>query len=126
VRAVGAYLRLPPRRYQSGEQEYNGRIWKYVDGMMGSLLYAAANSLLSGVRKAHALKDRARHIRKRSGYKKACVALARKLAVIMHRTLITGEAFRWPEMGRYPADTIAGFNIGNRLKTNNRTFNFLM
>ena len=41
----------------------------------------------------------ARRIRKRSSHKKACVALARKLAVIMHRMLITGEAFRWPEKG---------------------------
>ena len=96
-RAVGAYLGLTPRRYQSGEMDYNGRISKYGDGMMRSLLYAAANSLLSGVSKAHPLKDWARRIRKRSGYKKACVALARKLAVIMHRMLITGEAFRWPE-----------------------------
>ncbi len=40
----------------------------------------------------------ARRIRRRSGHQKACVALARKLAVILHRMLITGEAFRWPEM----------------------------
>ena len=46
------------------------------------------------VRKAHPPKDWARHIRKRSGHKEACVALARKLAVILHRMLITGEAFR--------------------------------
>ena len=43
------------------------------------------------------LKDWARRIRKRTSHKKACVALARKLAVILHRMLITGEAFRWPE-----------------------------
>ncbi len=49
------------------------------------------------VRKAHPLKDWARRIRKRTSHKKACVALARKLAVILHRMLITGEAFRWPE-----------------------------
>jgi len=96
-RTVGVYLGLTPRRHQSGETAYNGRISKYGDGMMRCLLYAAANSLLSTVRKAHPLKAWARRIRNRKGYKKACVALARKLAVIMHRMLITGEAFRWPE-----------------------------
>ncbi len=48
-------------------------------------------------RKAHPLKDWARRVKKRTSDKKACVALARKLAVILHRMLITGEAFRWPE-----------------------------
>ena len=96
-RAVGAYLGLTSRRYQSGEMDYSGRISKFGDGLLRSLLYEAANSLLTIVRKSHPLKDWARRIRKRSSHKKACVALARKLAVIMHRMLITGEAFRWPE-----------------------------
>jgi len=60
-------------------------------------LYEAANSLLTVVRKPHPLKDWARRIKKRTSHKKACVALARKLAVILHRMLITGEVFRWPE-----------------------------
>jgi len=96
-RAVGAYLGLTSRRYQSGEMDYSGRISKFGDGLLRSLLYEAANSLLTIVRKSHPLKDWARRIRKRSSHKKACVALARKLAVIMHRMLITSEAFRWPE-----------------------------
>ena len=96
-RAVGAYLGLTSRRYQSGEMDYSGRISKFGDGLLRSLLYEAANSLLTIVRKSHPLKDWARRIRKRSNHKKACVALARKLAVVMHRMLITGEAFRWPE-----------------------------
>ena len=49
------------------------------------------------------MKDWARRIRRRSSHKKACVALARKLAVIMHRMMITGEAFRWPEGGERDA-----------------------
>jgi transposase len=77
--------------------DYSGRISKHGDAMLRSLLYEAANSLLTVVRRAHPLKDWARRIRKRSSHKKACVALARKLAVILHRMLITGEAFRWPE-----------------------------
>ena len=96
-RAVGAYLGLTSRRYQSGEMDYTGRISKNGDGLLRSLLYEAANVLLTVVRKSHPIKDWARRIRKRSSHKKACVALARKLAVIMHRMLITGEAFRWPE-----------------------------
>ncbi len=96
-RAVGAYLGLTTRRYQSGEMDYSGRISKHGDAMVRSLLYEAAHSMLTVVRKAHPLKDWARRIRKRSSHKKACVALARKLGVILHGMLITGELFRWPE-----------------------------
>ncbi len=96
-RTVGAYMGLTSRRWQSGEMDYSGRISKHGDAMLRSLLYEAANSLLTVVRRAHPLKDWARRIRKRTSHKKACVALARKLAVILHRMLITGEAFRWPE-----------------------------
>ena len=96
-RAVGAYLGLTTRRFQSGEMDYSGRITKMGDAMLRSLLYEAANSFLTVVRKAHPLKDWARRIRRRKGHKKACVALARKLAVILHRMLITGEPFRWPD-----------------------------
>ena len=96
-RAVGAYLGLTSRRHQSGEMDYSGRISKHGDGLLRSLLYEAANSLLTVVRKSHPIKDWARRIKKRSSHKKACVALARKLAVIMHRMLISGETFRWPE-----------------------------
>ena len=96
-RTVGAYVGLTPRRWQSGEMDYSGRISKHGDAVLRSLLYEAANSLLTRVRRAHPLKDWARRIKKRSGHRKACVALARKLAVILHRMLMTGETFRWPE-----------------------------
>jgi transposase len=96
-RTVGAYIGLTSRRWQSGEMDYSGRISKHGDAMLRAVLYEAANSLLTVVRKAHPLKDWARRVRKRTSHKKACVALARKLAVILHRMLITGEAFRWPE-----------------------------
>ncbi len=87
-RAVGAYVGLTSRRYESGETCYGGRISKHGDALLRSLLIV--------VRRGHPLKDRARKLRKRSSHKKACVALARKLAVILHRMLITGEPFRWP------------------------------
>jgi transposase len=95
-RSVGAYLGLTSRRHQSGEMDYSGRISKHGDAMLRGLLYEAANSLLTVVRRAHPLKDWARRVKKRTSHKKACVALARKLAVILHRMLITGELFRWP------------------------------
>ena len=90
-RTVGAYPGLTSRRHQSGEMDYTGRISRCGDGMLRSLLYEAANSLLTVVRKAHPLKEWARRIRKRSSHKKACVALARKLSVIMHKMLVTGD-----------------------------------
>ena len=96
-RAVGAYLGLTSRRWQSGEVDYGGRISKMGDSLMRSLLYQAANGLLTRVRRAHPLKDWARKLKKRTSHKKACVALARKLAVILHKMLITGEPFRWPQ-----------------------------
>jgi transposase len=96
-RAVGPYVGLTSRRWQSGEMDYSGRISKHGDAMLRALLYESANSLLTVVRRAHPLKDWARRVKKRTSHKKACVALARKLAVVLHRMLITGEAFRWPE-----------------------------
>jgi transposase len=96
-RAVGAYLGLTARRFQSGEMDYSGRISKHGDVMLRALLYEAANSMLTVVRRAHPLKDWARRVKKRTSHKKACVALARRLAVILHRMLMSGEPFRWPE-----------------------------
>lgn len=96
-RSVGAYLGLTARRWQSGEVDYTGRISRQGDSMLRSLLYEAANCMLSVVRRPHPLKDWARRVRRRSSHKKACVALARRLAVIMHRMMVTAEPFRWPE-----------------------------
>lgn len=106
-RAVGAYLGLTSRRHQSGEMDYTGRISKQGDGLLRGLLYEAANSLLTIVRKAHPLKDWARRVRKRTSHKKACVALARKLAVILHRMLASGEVFRWPATTKATAKATA-------------------
>ncbi len=96
-RTVGAYVGLTPRRWQSGEMDYSGRISKHGDAVLRSLLYGSAYNLLTRVRRAHPLRDWAHRINRRSGDLKACVALARKLAVILHRMLMTGEVFRWPK-----------------------------
>ena len=68
--------------------------------MLRALLYGAAGSFLSVVRRAHPLKDWARKVKKKTSHKKAIVALARKMAVVLHRMLITGEAFIWPQEKR--------------------------
>ena len=96
-RAVGAYVGLASRRWQSGEVDHSGRISRHGDAMLRSLLYECASCLLTRVRRAHSLKDWARRVKKRTGHKKACVALARRRAAILHRMMVTGEAFRWPE-----------------------------
>ena len=96
-RALGPYVGLTSRRWQSGETDYGGRISKHGDALLRSLLYEAANSMLTVVRRAHPLKDWARRVKKKTSHKKACVALARKLAVVLHRMLITGQEFRWPQ-----------------------------
>lgn len=94
-KSVGAFLGLTPRRYQSGEADVNGRISKCGDQFARTYLYEAAATLLTRVQKWSALKAWGLRIAKRAGMKKAKVAVARKLAVIMHQTWLTGEEFRW-------------------------------
>lgn len=92
-RAAGAYFGLVPRRYQSGEVDWTGRITKQGDSMVRKLLYEAANSILTRTRKSFALKSWALKIARRRGLRKARVALARRLAVIMHAMLRDGTLF---------------------------------
>ncbi len=92
-RAAGAYFGLVPRRYQSGETEWTGRITKQGDSMVRKLLYEAANSILTRSKKSFALKTWALKIARRRGLRKARVALARRLAVIMHAMLRDGTLF---------------------------------
>ncbi len=90
---VGAYFGLTPRRRQSGEMDYNGRISKRGDRVVRHQLYEAANVLLTRVKKPSSLQAWGLRIAKRSGMKKARIAVARKLSVIMHQMLQTGELF---------------------------------
>jgi transposase len=90
----GAYFGLTPRKYQSGETDRNGRISKIGDEQARAMLYEAAHVILTKpVKGAAALKSWAMRIAGRGGMKKAKVALARKLAVIMHRMLSDGTTF---------------------------------
>jgi transposase len=93
-KAVGAYFGMTPKRYQSGETDYSGRISKNGDGSARAVLYEAGHLILTRPLKGcTALKSWGMRIAKRAGTKKAAVALARKLAVIMHRMLADGTPF---------------------------------
>jgi transposase len=94
-RAVGAVFGLTPAKYQSGEIERTGAISKCGDEMMRVMLYEAAQILLMRSTKWSWLRAWAMQIARRRGTKKAIVALARRLAVIMHRIWVDGTEFRW-------------------------------
>ena len=94
-RSVGAYVGLTSRRYASGEVDWTGRISKCGDPMLRSYLYEAAGVLLTRVAKWSVLKAWGMRIAKRSGLRKAKVAVARKLAVILHRMWVDGTEFKW-------------------------------
>jgi transposase len=94
-RAVGAVLGLTPCKYQSGEIERTGAISKCGDEMMRVMLYEAAQILLVRSTQWSWLKAWAMQIARRRGMKKAIVALARRLAVVMHRIWVDGTTFRW-------------------------------
>jgi transposase len=94
-RNVGVALGLTPRKYASGEVDYDGHITKCGDDMARNHLYEAAKVLLCRVQKWNALKAWGIRIARRSSMKNACVAVARKLAVIMHRMWMDGTEFQW-------------------------------
>ena len=94
-KSVGAVFGLTCAKYQSGESERTGAISRCGDEMMRTMLYEAAQSMLFRSTKWSWLKAWAMKIARHRGMKKAIVALARRLAVIMHRIWIDGTEFRW-------------------------------
>ena len=82
---VGAHFGLTPKKYQSGETDISGRISKTGDSSVRAALYEAAHIILTRPIHGGALKSWAMRLAKRAGMKKAKVALARKLAVLLHR-----------------------------------------
>jgi transposase len=92
---VGAHFGLTPRKYQSGEVDRTGRISKVGDAAVRMVLYEAANIMLTRAARWSSLKVWAIRIASRQGMKKAKVALARKLAVVLHRMWLDGTQFRW-------------------------------
>jgi transposase len=94
-KAVGAVLGLTPSKYQLGEINRTGAISKCGDEMMRGMLYEAAQVMLTRTNKWSWLKAWTMKVARHRGMKKAIVALARRLAVIMHRIWVDGTEFRW-------------------------------
>ena len=92
-KALGPHLGLTPRVYQSGEIDRSGQISKCGDRMLRHLLYEAASALMTRTRKWSRLRAWGVSVAKRRGMKRATVAVARKLAVIMHRIWVSGDQF---------------------------------
>lgn len=92
-RSVGAWLGLTTRRYQSGEVDYDGHISRRGDTHVRSLLYEAAVVILIRSHADSDLRSWGMRLREKNGFKRAAVAVARKLAVIMHAMLRSGELF---------------------------------
>src|SRR3954447_12464486 len=92
-KTVGAHFGLTPKRYQSGETDVTGRISKIGDTGVRTALSEAANIILTRPVRGSALKSWAARLANRAGMRKAKVALARKLSVVMHRMLVDGTPF---------------------------------
>lgn len=102
-RNVGAHFGLTPRRYASGEIDRSGAISKSGDRLAREALVQAALTLLTRVRRWSAVKAWGLAIAKRRGLRRATVAVARKLAVLMHRMWMDGAEFRWSRQDGVPA-----------------------
>jgi transposase len=94
-RAVGAHVGLTPKRYQSGETNFAGGVSKCGDALLRTMLYEAAQVLLTHGSKWSWLKARGVRVAQRRGMRRAIVAVARRLAVVLHRMWVDGREFRW-------------------------------
>jgi len=98
-RTVAAHFGLTPRRFQSGEMDNPGRISRAGDPDVRATLYVAANSMMTRSSKWSSLKLWGMQLAKQRGHRRAVVAVARKLAVILHRIWIDDTQFRWGSQG---------------------------
>jgi transposase len=94
AKAVGAHFGLTPKRYRSGETDVSGGIGKVGDATVRTALYEAANAMLTRTARVSGLKRWALEVARRRGAKRAKVALARKLAGVLHRMWANGTDFR--------------------------------
>ena len=94
-KAVGAHFGLTPKAFSSGETDYTGRISRCGDALMRATLYEAAHTLLTHTHRWCSLKAWGVRVAQRRGLQKATVAVARKLAIILHRMWIDETEFRW-------------------------------
>ena len=109
-KTLGAHFGLTPKRIQSGTSiDYEGRISKQGDGTVRTALYEAASAMMTRSKKQSSLKSWALRLAAKRGHKRALVAVARKLAVIMHRMWMDGSSFRFSANDRpddgMPANT---------------------
>ena len=98
-RTVAAHFGLTPRRFQSSEIDIDGRISRCGDRDVRCTLYTAANAMLTRSAKWSSLKAWGMKVAKTRGHRRAVIAVARKLAVIMHRMWIDDAQFRWGTEG---------------------------
>jgi transposase len=103
AREVGAHLGLTAKRGQSGETDVQGGISRCGDELARTALYEAARSLLTRSRTWSTLRAWAMQVARRRGMARARAALARKLAVILHRLWTGGTGFRWGREDPMPA-----------------------
>ena len=96
---VGARFSLTQRRYQSGEHDNPGRISKAGDRDVRATLYAAANALLMRTMAGSKIKSWGMRLMRTKGRRRAVVAVARELAVLLHRMWIDGTVFRQDQVG---------------------------
>ncbi len=92
---IGAYFGLTPKKYQSGETDRDGGVSKVGDSMVRTALFEAAHIMLTRAVRFSSLKRWALGVAQRRGMKRAKVALARKLAVVLHRMWVEATEFRW-------------------------------
>jgi len=94
---VGAFLGLTPRRHQSGEMDWSGRVSKCGDAAMRGLLFESASCLIRQVKRFSAIKSWAVRLAGRRGFRKAAVATARKIAVLMLTLWKTETEYQWTQ-----------------------------
>ena len=92
---VGAFLGLTPKRHQSAEVDWSGRVSKCGDGAMRGLLFEAASCVIRQVKRFSPLKSWAIRLAGRRGFRKAAVATARKIAVLMLTLWKNETDYQW-------------------------------
>ncbi len=98
-RTVAAHFGLTPRRFQSGDMDISGHISRAGDPDVRSTLYNAAHAIMTRSAKYSSLKVWGMQLAKKRGHRRAVVAVARKLAVILHRMWLDDTQFRWSSEG---------------------------
>lgn len=92
-KTVAAHFGLTPRRYQSGERDNPGRISKAGDAGVRTALFLAANTIMNGRGQSSPLRKFGARLSRSKGRRRAIVAVARKLAVVLHTMWTDGTMY---------------------------------